>query len=131
MQDIMSFTGQSMVYEEAAQLIRRLLGLDVNAMQIQRISLHYGQAMEQLISSNCESILPTLSSTKKDDPTYVMMDGSMVFTRADKWKEMKLGVTFHDSQIIDIQSDRRQICRPVYVSHLGSVGEFFQNLNVI
>jgi hypothetical protein len=34
MQDIMSFTGQSMVYEEAAQLIRRLLGLDVNAMQI-------------------------------------------------------------------------------------------------
>jgi hypothetical protein len=86
MQDIMSFTGQSMVYEEAAQLIRRLLGLDVNAMQIQRISLHYAQPMEQLISSNCESILPTLSSTKKDDPTYVMMDGSMVFTRADKWK---------------------------------------------
>ena len=131
MQDIMSFTGQSMVYEEAAQLIRRLLGLDVNAMQIQRISLHYGQAMEQLISSNCESILPTLSSTKKDDPTYVMMDGSMVFTRADKWKEMKLGVSFHDSQIIAIQSDRRQICRSVYVSHLGRVGEFFQNLNVI
>ncbi|MFT6807567.1 MAG: hypothetical protein ACJA01_000787, partial [Saprospiraceae bacterium] len=55
MQDIMSFTGQSMVYEEAAQLIWRLLGLDVNAMQIQRISLHYGQAMEPLISSNCES----------------------------------------------------------------------------
>ena len=125
MQDVISFTGQSMVYEEAAQLIRRLIGLDVNAMQIQRISLHYGQAMEQLIASNCKSILPTLTSTRRDDPTYVMMDGSMVFTRADNWKEMKLGVSFHDSQIIDIQSNRRQICRAVYVSHLGSVGEFF------
>jgi hypothetical protein len=113
MQDIMSFTGQSMIYKEAAQLIRRLLGLDVSTMQIQRISLHYGQAIEQLTSSDCESILPTLSSTKKDDPTYVMMDGSMVFTRAHKWKEMKLGVSFHDSQIIAIQSDRRQICRSV------------------
>lgn len=38
---------------------------------------------------------------------------------------MKLGSVFYDSQIVDIQTNRREISNAVYVSHLGSVHEFF------
>jgi len=49
----------------------------------------------------------------------------MIYTKDNEWKEMKLGSVFYDSQIIDIQSKRRQICDPLYVSHFGSVDGFF------
>jgi hypothetical protein len=35
---------------------------------------------------------------------------------------MKLGVTFHDSQIIDIQSDRRKICKYSIVKKRRELG---------
>ncbi len=57
-----------------------------------------------------------------------MMDGSMVFTREDKWREMKMARIFLDSQLVYIQQDRREILRSIYVSHLGSVDKFFPKL---
>ena len=53
-----------------------------------------------------------------------MVDGAMVMTREDKWKENKLGRIFKQSQIVDIQKDRNEIMESVYVGHLGSINEF-------
>ena len=125
MQELMCYTGQSMVYKEAELLLEKTLGVEISGMQIQRVSQHYGKTLDQMIELNCESMIPKIETTKKDDPTYVMMDGSMIYTRDEDWKELKLGSVFHDSQIIDIQSKRREICDAVYVSHLGSVNDFF------
>ncbi len=52
----------------------------------------------------------------------------MVFTQEDKWREMKLARIILDSQLDDIQQDRREILRSIYVSHLGSVDKFFPKL---
>lgn len=125
MQELMCFTGQSLVYEEAQQILAKTLGTDVSGMQIQRVCQHYGMNLEKLIDQNCESMIPKIESSKKEDPVYVMMDGSMIYTRDKDWKELKLGSLFYDCQVIDIQSNRREICDVVYVSHLGSVSEFF------
>jgi hypothetical protein len=117
--------GQSIVYEEASQMYSELMGVEVSGQQIQRVSVYYGTEIDNLIKSNCEPVIPEIKSNKLNDTAYVMVDGSMIFTRDDKWKEMKLGMVFLDSQVIDIQKDRREIVQPVYVSHLGSVKEFF------
>jgi hypothetical protein len=114
-----------MVYKEAEQLLEKTLGVDISGMQIQRLCNHYGQELDTLIKKNCSSIIPKVKSTKEDDPVYVMMDGSMIYTRDEDWKELKLGSIFYDSQVIDIQSKRREICDVVYVSHLGSIDNFF------
>lgn len=125
MQELMCFSGQSMVYSEAEQLLGKILGVEVSGMQIQRVCQFYGCELEKLIDQNCEAIIPKIESSQKDDPVYVMMDGSMLYTRDENWKELKLGNIFYDSQVIDIQSKRRKICNVAYVSHLGSVNEFF------
>lgn len=121
----MCFLGQTTVYAEASEICSQVLSIEVSAPQIQRLCNHYGGQIDKLVKSNCEGAIPNLEPTKKGDPTYVMIDGSMLFTRESKWKEIKLGRVFNGSKVVDIQDNRREITKSLYVSHLGSVNEFF------
>ena len=126
---ILCSMGQSLVYGEVSEFIKELINIDVAPCQVQRLCTYYGGLMDPLIESGCEAVLPQIEvKGDKEDFTYVMVDGSMVFTREDKWREMKLGRIFSGSQVVDIQVNRREIIRSIYVSHLGSVNEFFPKL---
>lgn len=125
LRELMCLLGQSNVYSEASELFDQLMGLEISPAQIQRVSTYYGSVMDPLIESNCESILPKLKRDEPEDTTYVMIDGSMVFTREDKWREIKLGRVFKGSQVAEVQEDRKEIINSLYVSHLGSVDKFF------
>ena len=52
----------------------------------------------------------------------------MVYTKEEEWKEMKLGRIFNERDIVEIHENRKEIVETVYVSHLGSVKEFFPKL---
>lgn len=69
-----------------------------------------------------------LDDVNKDDHVYVMVDGSMLNTIEDKWKEIKLGRIFNERKVIPLSEKRSEIVESVYVSHLGSVNEFFPKL---
>ena len=125
MRALICLLGQSVVYNEGSELFDEILGVKISAPQIQRVCTHYGNAVDPLIKSNCEAVIPCLKGRDDKDCVYVMVDGSMVYTRDDKWRELKLGRIFGHSQVVDIQKNRREIMDSVYVSHLGSVGEFF------
>lgn len=117
--------GQSVVYEEACELFDEMMGVEISAPQIQRVCTHYGNAIAPLIAANCESVIPRLEAGKDSEKAYIMIDGSMVYTRDDKWRELKLGRVFYQSQVVNIQTKRKEIMDSVYVSHLGSVEKFF------
>lgn len=117
-----------MVFKEAETLLEQFLDIEASAMQIQRICGYYGKAIDPLIKANCEAVIPRIKLTKKEESTYVMLDGSMLYTREDGWREMKLGRIFSSNQVIDIQRGRREIVKSIYVSHLGSVNEFLPKI---
>ena len=125
MQGIVCLTGQSVVYEEASELLKELLDIELAAPQIQRVCLHYGSCIDDLVKSNCELILPKLELKNEEDTTYVMVDGAMLFTREDQWKEIKLGRIFQQNQVVATHTNRKEIRSSIYVSHLGSVDDFF------
>ena len=125
MQVIACLTGQTTVYEEASELLKELLDIELAAPQIQRVCLHYGSSIDSLVESNCEQILPRLEVKKEEDTTYVMVDGAMLFTREDQWKEIKLGRIFQHHQVVATHINRKEIRHSIYVSHLGSVNDFF------
>jgi len=125
MQELFCLVGQSVVYNEGCELFEALMGIETSASQIQRVCVHYGTAIDSLVSSNCEAIIPRVKSNDANDPLYVMMDGSMLYTMDNEWKELKLGRLFYNSQVVDIQKNRSEIIDSVYVSHLGSVDDFF------
>jgi hypothetical protein len=62
---------------------------------------------------------PVLKLKEPQEPVYVMVDGSMVFTREEGWKEMKVGRLFNQSACIPIQEHRNQVMQSLYVCHFG------------
>lgn len=124
----MCLLGQSKVYEEASEVFLELLDLEVSAMQIQRICIHYGERMNSLINSNDSSAIIELEDVREQDDIYVMVDGAMLYTKEEEWKEIKLGRIFNGRKVVEIQRDRSEIAESVYVSHLGSVKDFFPKL---
>lgn len=129
LQVLICLLGQQTVFENASELLHQFLGIEVSPKQTQRISEWHGKQIDPIIKANHTVYMPQMPSPKTDDErTYVMMDGSMVYTREEKWKEIKLGRIFHECQNIDIQKDRNEIQHSVYVSHLGSVEGFFPKL---
>jgi len=127
LQQLMCLTGQSLVFSEASKVILDFLNVDVSAMQIQRVCKYYGEILSSLVKKNELDYIPKLNHVKKEDKVYVMVDGSMLFTN-QKWKEIKLGRVFAESKVIPLSDKRSEITESVYVSHMGSIHDFFPKL---
>ena len=121
LQEILCLLGQAYVFEESEEVLAQLLGISVSAKQIQRVSEHYGGEVEeqQVQYEQDKQEPPALKLKHPREPVYAMMDGSMVFTREEGWKEMKVGRLFNQSACIPIQEHRNQITQSLYVCHLG------------
>ena len=125
MQSLICLLSQSSVFDEASRHLKRLLNIDLSAKQCQRVSEWYGSQIDPMVQANKTEYMPQLSKPKKrDENTYIMVDGGMVFTREDKWKENKLARIFYESQNAEIQRNRNEIMDTVYVSHLGGIDKF-------
>jgi hypothetical protein len=120
--------GQAKVYDQASELLEEIGSISISRTQIQRICIHYGSLLDPLIAADCEAVIPRLEPASDQDSLYVMVDGAMLFTRPDEWREIKLGRIFYGSSTVQMSPKRRQTLRSVYVSHLGSVNDFFPKL---
>ena len=56
---------------------------------------------------------------KEEDLHYAMVDGGMVLTREEKWKEMKLARVFKAQDVVQVSKGRGHIADSMYVAHLG------------
>lgn len=128
LQILLCFLGQSKVFDEASLICKKLLNLDISSPQIQRVCRFYGELIDPLVEKNIEEYIPKLSEVNEKDKVYVMIDGSYLPTRNKEWKEIKLGRIFNDRKIIPIHTNRNEIMESVYVSHMGSVHDFFPKL---
>jgi Transposase len=128
---MMCLLGQGYVFEEGEQLLAELLGIHICSRQIQRVSEHYGSAVEQqqqqrIADEAAKEQPPVLKLKDKQEPVYMMMDGCMLFSREEGWKEMKLGRIFSSSSCVAVQTDRKQIMQSLYVCHFGGHREFIE-----
>lgn len=126
LQSLICFSGQSIVFEEGEKLFEQMLGLSVSSKQIQRVSEYYGKKIEELETSENITAVPVLG--RPDKPVYCLFDGSMLFTREEKWKEIKLGRIFSHDDIVAIQPKRKELIKSNYISHFGGHKEFFKKL---
>ena len=128
LQEDICILGQAVVYREASELMEKIADIKISDQQIRRLCIHYGELIDESINANIESMIPQIEDSKKSDPTYLMMDGCMLFTLPKDWKELKLARIFKGSKVIDIHKNRNEILDTVYCSHLGSVHDFFPKL---
>jgi hypothetical protein len=108
--------GQALVFAEAERMLDELTGVAVAAKQIERVCLYFGEAIAEQIPHAAEQI--------EGKRAYAMLDGSMVLTREQGWKEIKLGRLFAEADHERAQGQRGRVARSAYVAHLGSKDDF-------
>jgi hypothetical protein len=125
LQELMCLVGQSHVFEDGEELFLKMMGIQVNRMQIQRVSKCYGEYIEEEHMRYIETGKSApLVADKEKDTVYVMTDGSMLFTREEDWKEIKVGRVFAQKDCVKVHEKRSEIVKSQYVCHLGDAQEF-------
>lgn len=137
MQELLCYLGQERVFEDASRILKKLTGVDVNAKQIERVCHYYGEALETYTTSD-KYQSPLYAEIARQSPVkdadkkyYILVDGSMVFTREEQWKEVKLGRIFRSDKRVDrVGVNRNMITSSQYVAHLGNHNEFWDKMEV-
>lgn len=135
LQETMCRIGAKLPFEEGSEELNQLLGISSNAKQIERVSHSYGSKLDRIdwnlaCSQGVQLKMPYKEEIKKDKPIYCMADGSMLLTREDNWKEIKLGRIFtSDAHIEGISKERGMITDSVYCAHLGKSDEFWKQFS--
>lgn len=115
-QELLVSVGQEEVYGQGSALIEQLLRIPCNSMQIHRQTNKHGKAVAKAL----EAASPQQASQR----VYAMLDGSMVLTREEGWKEVKIGRVFSEQTHIRCPEKRNWIKHSEYVAHLGCHQEF-------
>jgi hypothetical protein len=115
------YMGQQNVFEEAEQAIEKLTGQRVDAKQIERLVHSYGELLEQRQEVDEKVIVD-------NQLHYGMLDGGMILTREDDWKEMKLARVFSAQSHIETEKSKDLITQSHYVAHLGGHRAFFKKV---
>lgn len=120
-QEQCTYMGMKYVFVEAEQTLEKLTGQQVEAKQIERLAHSYGELLEQ----KQDMVERTVAD---DRPHYCMMDGGMVYTREDDWKEMKLARIFAVQNHLETGKSKDLITQSRYVAHLGGHRQFFRKV---
>lgn len=123
LQERICFVGQQAVFEEASTMLRELVGVVVTAKQIERVCHHVGALLE-LPTEAAEVVAPEPAAPEAG-VVYGMVDGSMISTRTEGWKEVKLGRLFtEEAHEKGEEGQRGRIDCSIYTAHLGSYEAF-------
>lgn len=126
MQELMVFAGQMDCYESCGEIIGEFLDVKVSSSQVHRVTDTYGKEIGKTINEHT-----TLTPIKKQEVLYVEADGSMVLTREEGWKEVKLGRIFKSSDCIHAAEKPGWISNSQYVAHLGGHKKFIEQMEYL
>jgi hypothetical protein len=116
------------VFVESEAILRTLLGIGFSSKQIQRVSEYHGQKLEESEANyqDMSAQVPLVASETSKEPVYITLDGSMLYTREEAWKEIKMGRIYSEESRVEIQKNRTEIMDSLYVSTLGNHKEFLK-----
>lgn len=137
MGDLCTYMGQLLPYDKCNDVIEKLLGVKVPKTNLYRITNQIGEDANKVIDqidwseSDVQSKEPDTSNNTECDIEYAYagMDGTMILTREEKWKEVKLGRSFKAYNIDNQSENRTNISQSNYVAILGSKDDFLPRMD--
>ncbi|MGB4961053.1 MAG: UPF0236 family protein [Saprospiraceae bacterium] len=128
LQEKLVYIGQLDCYERGSEIAELLLNITTNDTAIYRIKDKIGEQCNSLTEEENFREPITLS---EDEYLYVQSDGSMLMTREESWKEVKLCRVFKSTAIYNESQDRNWIKSSDYVGHLGWHHEFEDKMSKV
>jgi len=126
LQEKLVFPGQFEVYQQASELAQTMLGVAVGPSQIDRLTSHYGAAIDADLDQPAPVKEPLMTPT---GVVYAQADGAMLLTD-EGYKEAKLARIFGETSLRKSVVDERggQIESSIFVGHLGTAADFKQKV---
>ena len=120
MQELMTYAGQLECYAKSDEILNRFLSVEVSMSQVYRVTNCISEQLEEADVEG-ERLLPMVI---KDEVLYVEADGSMISTRTEGWKEVKLARLFKSSDCLNPNTESSCLQHSQYVAHFGNSKEF-------
>jgi len=115
----MVYSAQTDSYENCNEVLEKYIHVEVSAAQVWRVANVYGEEIGKTISDEV-----VLTPCKKEEVIYAMADGSMIFTREEGWKEVKVGRIFKSSSCIHADEKPGWISHSQYLAYLDTHKKF-------
>jgi Uncharacterised protein family (UPF0236) len=126
LQELFVYIGQLDCYQKCNEIIKKFIDIEVSISQVYLVTDFYGEAAEKEVNV-CRSLEPV----KKEEVLYVEADGSMILTRDEGWKEVKVGRMFTSGSCIDPNGKASWIRHSQYVAHLGNCKKFTTQMDTL
>jgi hypothetical protein len=120
----MILLGQRTNFEEASHFMKELLQVEVSHEKIQEYVEEIGNKINKKDDNDIKKSFDkdgylknyqeNLPKDQIQDTAYLMMDGSMVWTREEGWKETRLGILFASKNIYQPDQHHRVISKKKY-----------------
>lgn len=120
----MAYTGQMDSYENCHEVLKEFTSVEVSSTQVYRVADFYGSRLAG--SLHTSRILEPLTNK---EVLYAQADGSMILTREEGWKEVKLGRIFKSSDCLHAEGKQGWVSHSQYLAHLGGHKEFCSQMD--
>jgi hypothetical protein len=120
-------------FDQARQMLKRGLGLDINEETIREVTERIGRTVFEEDTRRAGETLANIhqidTSQQKDTVLYIMMDGAAVNTRVEDengstWRESKTVMVFGDKDMIKRKDGGHIITKREYMSYIGRSEDF-------
>ena len=120
----MTLFGQRLTFSESSHFMQKLLKVSVSHELIQEFVEKIGKAIaddekydtENLVNEDGSLRTPIQAEAKKNETAYMQMDGTMVHTREEGWKEVKNGMFFRHNDLAQTDKHHTRILGKEYYS---------------
>nr|ADI87688.1 unknown protein [uncultured Nitrospirae bacterium MY2-3C] len=121
--EAMVLLGQRIPFEEASSYMEKLLKVGISHESIQELLEGIGEKIskeeEELIADEIDAngyVKDWKDGKPINDIAYMELDGSMVQTREDDWKEVRVGVIFAEKDRLEVDKNHNELYRKKYFS---------------
>jgi len=116
----MAYAGHLECYAKSNEILHRFLSVEINASQVYRVTNFVSEQLSDEDNSG-ERLLPVVA---KEEVLYAETDGSMISTRTEGWKEVKLARLFKSSDCLNPNTESSYLQQSQYIAHFGNSKEF-------
>jgi len=120
----MVYVGHLDCYQKSNEILEKLVSVKVSASQIYRVTDAYGAQ----IGKTTDPQERTLTPVRQEEVLYAEVDGGMILTRKDDWKEVKVGRLFKSGDCIHADEKPGYISHSQYKAHLGNSKTFCRQM---
>ena len=127
LQELMVYAGHLQCYAHCHDVIERFLSIQVSATQVFRLTDLYGQQLGKTV----DFTVRTQSPLQAQEKLYVEADASMLLTRGQGWKEVKVGRLLKSSDCLHPEGKQGLITHSQYLSQMGGYKTFTEKIEAL